>query len=99
MPGYIITLHTFGRDLKWNPHVHVLCTDGGMNRNHMFKSAGFISYPALRRAYTRKLFELMRNACSKDTDEGKQLRKLLSQSYKEHPTPYMLVLPLLIWIA
>jgi len=85
MPGYIITLHTFGRDLKWNPHVHVLCTDGGMNRNHMFKSTGFISYPALRRAYTRKLFELMRNACPKDTDEGKQLRKLLSQIYKEHP--------------
>lgn len=76
---------TFGRDLKWNPHVHLLCADGGMNRNHMFKSVGFISYPALRRAYTRKLFELMHNACPKDTDEGKQLRILLSQIYKEHP--------------
>jgi hypothetical protein len=21
-PGFIITLHTYGRDLKWNPHVH-----------------------------------------------------------------------------
>ena len=22
VPGFIITLHTYGRDLKWNPHVH-----------------------------------------------------------------------------
>ena len=23
-PGYIMVLHTFGRDLKWNPHIHCL---------------------------------------------------------------------------
>ena len=27
-PGFISTLHTFGRDLKWNPHIHVLITEG-----------------------------------------------------------------------
>ena len=27
-PGFIATLHTFGRDLKWNPHIHVLITEG-----------------------------------------------------------------------
>ena len=25
-PGIMCTLHTFGRDLKWNPHIHMLCT-------------------------------------------------------------------------
>lgn len=28
-PGIMCTLHTFGRDLKWNPHIHMLCTEGG----------------------------------------------------------------------
>lgn len=23
-PGFILVLHTFGRDLKWNPHIHAL---------------------------------------------------------------------------
>ena len=28
-PGFICVLHTFGRDLKWNPHIHVLLSEGG----------------------------------------------------------------------
>jgi hypothetical protein len=31
-PGVMITLHTFGRSLIWNPHVHCLVTEGGMNK-------------------------------------------------------------------
>lgn len=30
-PGQIIVLHTFGADLKWNPHVHVISTAGGLS--------------------------------------------------------------------
>ena len=28
-PGFICVLHTFGRDLKWNPHIHCLISEGG----------------------------------------------------------------------
>ena len=28
-PGLICILHTFGRDLKWNPHIHALISEGG----------------------------------------------------------------------
>ena len=27
-PGFIMVLHTFGRDLKWNPHIHCLISEG-----------------------------------------------------------------------
>lgn len=27
--GFICVLHTFGRDLKWNPHIHALISEGG----------------------------------------------------------------------
>lgn len=27
-PGLILVLHTFGSDLKWNPHIHVIITAG-----------------------------------------------------------------------
>ena len=36
-PGFILTLHTFGRDLKWNPHIHVLLTVGAMDENSHYK--------------------------------------------------------------
>jgi hypothetical protein len=29
--GIIIVLHTFGSDLKWNPHCHVIITAGGLS--------------------------------------------------------------------
>ena len=28
-PGIVTVIHTFGRDLKWNPHVHMMATEGG----------------------------------------------------------------------
>jgi len=30
-PGVLIVLHTFGSDLKWNPHLHVILTAGGLS--------------------------------------------------------------------
>ena len=30
VPGIIAVIHTFGGDLKWNPHVHVIVTCGGL---------------------------------------------------------------------
>ena len=31
VPGIIIVLHSFGSDLKWNPHLHVIITAGGLS--------------------------------------------------------------------
>lgn len=30
LPGIMIVVHTFGSDLKWNPHLHVIVTAGGL---------------------------------------------------------------------
>lgn len=30
-PGLIVILHTFGSDLKWNAHIHVIITAGGLS--------------------------------------------------------------------
>ena len=31
LPGIFLALHTFGRDLKWNQHLHISTTQGGLN--------------------------------------------------------------------
>ncbi|MCO7163022.1 transposase [Anaerostipes hadrus] len=31
-----MVLHTFGRDLKWNPHIHCLISEGGYSDDASF---------------------------------------------------------------
>jgi hypothetical protein len=32
IPGILAIVHTFGRDLKFHPHVHILMTEGGLTQ-------------------------------------------------------------------
>jgi len=32
-PGVIAVLHTHGKDMKCNPHIHALVTEGGFKQN------------------------------------------------------------------
>ena len=36
-PGFILVLHTFGRDLKWNPHIHALISEGGTGNHSIWR--------------------------------------------------------------
>jgi len=51
VPGVICVLHPFGDDLKLNPHVHVLVTEGGLNRKGEWVPITFFEYGALRRIW------------------------------------------------
>ena len=42
-PGFISNMHTWGSNLSYHPHVHMLCTGGGLDadRNWHQKKGGF----------------------------------------------------------
>lgn len=46
-PGYILVLHTFGRDLKWNPHIHCLLSEGGVADNGKWRNVTHFNYTFL----------------------------------------------------
>jgi len=57
--GMIATLHTFGRDLKWNPHIHMLVSMGAKGINTPFEKFNFIPFEMLRKRFmTTLLFHL-----------------------------------------
>lgn len=58
-PGIIATLHTFGRDLKWNPHIHILVTEGGYTSINTFKSISHFPFTMLRKRFMGILLNLM----------------------------------------
>ena len=45
--GLITVIHTFGRDLKWNPHIHALVSLGGFTKNFTFKKLDYFHVPSI----------------------------------------------------
>ena len=50
-PGFIMVLHTFGRDLKWNPHIHCLISEGGYSDDAFWRNVSYFNYTFLRNAF------------------------------------------------
>ena len=65
IPGIIAVLHTYGRDMKWNPHIHTIVTEGGIGNNTVFKKFDFISYDALRKRFQKILLDLLEKKLGK----------------------------------
>ena len=65
-PGIICVLHTFGRDLKWNPHIHALCTEGGLGNIEVFRHIRHIDYKALRMRFQAILLQMLEQRLGKE---------------------------------
>jgi len=55
VPGFICVLHTFGRPLEWNPHIHCLITEGGFSDNAVWRSVKHFNYSLLRKSFQTAL--------------------------------------------
>lgn len=57
VPGIVAVIHTFGRDLKWNPHLHMLVTEGAMGEITAWKKVNFLPYEMLRKRWQKLLLD------------------------------------------
>lgn len=81
-PGIMCTLHTFGRDLKWNPHIHMLCTEGGAGNTEVFRIVKHINFKALRFRWQKLLLDYLQN--NLPTIELTNFKKLKNELYKDY---------------
>ena len=77
-PGFIIVLHTFGRDLKWNPHIHCFISEGGYSDNGFWRNINHFNYTYLRNAFRTALLNEL------ELKIGPSFKKIKSQCYREH---------------
>ena len=75
----VTVIHTFGRDLKWNPHVHMMVTEGGKGNITEWRHIRHISYESLRKRWQKILLDEITNI-SGNTKEVKLIKNKL---YKE----------------
>ena len=77
-PGYIMVLHTFGRDLKWNPHIHCLLSEGGYSDDGHWRTVRHFNYNYLRNAFRTALL----NEMERFLDPS--FKKVKASCYKDH---------------
>ena len=77
-PGSIMVLHTFGRDLKWNPHIHCLISEGGYSDNGSWRNVNHFNYTYLRNAFRTALLNEMEHMV------GRSFKKVKARCYREH---------------
>ena len=81
-PGIMCTLHTFGRDLKWNPHIHMLCTEGGAGNMEVFRIIKHINFKALRYRWQKLILDYLSNHLP--SYELPKFKKIKNEIYKEY---------------
>ena len=72
-----MVLHTFGRDLKWNPHIHCLISEGGYS-DGFWRPVHHFNYTYLRNAFRTALLDEMGRRL------GSSFKKVKSQCYTNH---------------
>jgi len=59
-----MVLHTFGRKLNWNPHLHAIVSCGGLTDDFRWKDQDYIPYKMLRKRWKVKLLNYLKEAIS-----------------------------------
>ena len=77
-PGLICVLHTFGRDLKWNPHIHALISEGGAGNITPWRPVKHFDYTFLRNAFRKVLLEQLTARI------GPSFRRIKNEMYTKH---------------
>ena len=78
-----MVLHTFGRDLKWNPHIHCLISEGGYSDDGFWRNVSHFDYTFLRNAFRTALLNEMQTVI------GPSFKKQKARCYDKHKKAFM----------
>jgi hypothetical protein len=84
LPGIMATVHTYGRDLSFHVHVHVLCTEGGLRADGVWQPVHLFPAPQYRRLWQYFLLTSLRRRCKGE----RGVQRLLGSLYRRYPTGF-----------
>lgn len=79
--GIITVIHTFGRDLKFNPHIHALVTEGALDNNNEWMNNGYIPYDYLRKSWHKMVLDLLKEWFP----NNQKVINLINELYERYP--------------
>lgn len=91
--GMICGLHTFGRDLKWNPHIHMLVTEGAAGSTKAWKNVFFFPFTMLRKKWMTALLANLKAALNSELFSLCEFKRLTDQLYVHYPDGFYVHAP------
>lgn len=80
MPGFFAFLHTYGRPLNFNPHIHVIIAENVLTKKNLFKNFKYFNYDALSKRFMKILLDKMESFFGKD--KFKNIKNKMYLKYK-----------------
>jgi len=78
-PGMISSLHTYGKDIKYNVHFHTIVTEGGMDENNIWRTVNYFPYFLLRIKWKLYVLDIITKYAERTMDN-----QLLLESIRYH---------------
>jgi hypothetical protein len=79
--GYIVVLHTHGRNGQYHPHLHVLATSGGYDgQGQRWEHLQYLPYDLLRRKWQWYLLRMVRH-----TLKTEAINQLVDTCFRKYP--------------
>jgi len=85
VPGVMATVHTFGRDLAFHVHVHVLCTEGGLRADGVWQPVKLFPAAQYRRLWQYYLLTGLR----RKRKGNRRAQRLIGRLFRQHPTGFI----------
>jgi hypothetical protein len=85
IPGVMATVHTFGRDLSWHVHVHVLCTEGGLRADNVWQPVHLFPATQYRKLWQHFLLMGLRRALK----DNRFLQRQIGGLYRKYPSGFI----------
>ena len=82
--GMVCVLHTFGRDLKWNPHIHMLLTEGACGKITPWKTFSHFPYIMLRKRWMTTLLANLKDCLDSSKFSDIRFNNLVNILYHKY---------------
>ena len=87
--GVIVVLHPFSRDLSFKPHIHVLITEGGFDKQGRFLPKVYIPARAMRKTWQYQVL----TGFKKTLPKTKSNSEFITRMFKQYPEGFYVYLP------
>src|SRR5205807_9366282 len=85
VPGVMATAHTYGRDLGFHVHVHVLGTEGGLRADGVWQPVKLFPAQQYRRLWQYFLLTSLRRRFK----GNRKVSRLVGSLYRKYPTGFI----------
>ena len=82
--GVIINIHTFARDISWNPHIHAIVTLGGFNKNHKYLEKKYFHINSIVGQWKKLVIDIVKNGNYENEKLKKKAYHIASQLYHKN---------------